>query len=305
MNQVNYIKQTVMFSQRFPSEKIAIIAADGRKLSARWWQGANAFEHSVVFIPAFAAPQAYLHCFAGYLAQQGWGVMTFDYRGIGASKDDQLDSFVTLDDWVNLDIPAAILEVKRRTRTRFLGAITHSVGGQLLGQSPACQSIDGALFISSQRVIPKLFEGISRLRIHYAYMVFPILIRIFGYLPISKFTLPQPCPSKALLQCMRWGRSGIFTDINGTNVEDRFADYKSPLIMLTISDDYDYASVAAVEALASLYVGATVRHEVINPLDYGLERIGHFGFFHRRAPQKLWFQVEGWLKQLVSEHSLI
>jgi predicted alpha/beta hydrolase len=290
-----------MFNQKFPSEKIAITAADGRELSGRWWHGANAFERSLVFIPAFAAPQAYLQCFAAYLAQQGWGVMTFDYRGIGASKDDRLDSLVTLDDWVNLDILAAISEVKRRTGAHFLGAIAHSVGGQLLGQSPVRQSIDGALFISSQRGIPKLFQGMARLRIHYAYTVFPILIRMLGYLPISKFTLPQPCPSKALLQWMRWGQTGIFTDANGINVEHRFADYKSALITLTIADDYDYATAAAVEALASLYVGATVHHQVIIPQDYGLERIGHFGFFHRRAPQKLWFQVEGWLKQLVLE----
>ncbi|MCC5669402.1 alpha/beta hydrolase [Nostoc sp. CHAB 5784] len=206
-----------MFNQRFPSEKIAITAADGRKLSARWWQGANAFERSLVFIPAFAAPQAYLQWFAAYLAQQGWGVMTFDYRGIGASKDEQLDSFVTLDDWVNLDIPAAIFEVKRRTGAHFLGAIAHSVGGQLLGQSPVRQSIDGALFISSQRGIPKLFQGMARLRIHYAYTVFPVLIWMFGYLPISKLTLPQPCPSKVLLQWMRLGRSGIFTNDSQIN----------------------------------------------------------------------------------------
>jgi predicted alpha/beta hydrolase len=288
----------MMSYQRFPSEKITIVAADGRKLSARWLQGENAYERSVFFIPAFAAPQVYLQSFAAYLAQQGWGVMTFDYRGIGASKDDQLDSSVTVDDWVNLDIPAVVSEVKRRTQTHFLGAITHSVGGQLLGQSPVRQDIDGALFISSQRGIPKLFKGIARLRIHYAYTVFPILIRIFGTLPISKWTLPQDCPSQVLLQWMRWGRTGVFTDINGVNVEQRFADYKGQLITITIADDQDYASAASVEALASLYLGANVRFKKILPQDYGLDTIGHFGFFHRRAPQSLWSQVEKWLRQL-------
>ncbi|MFM6517834.1 MAG: alpha/beta fold hydrolase, partial [Microcystis panniformis] len=96
-----------------------------------------------------AAPQGYLRWFAAYLAAQGWGVLTFDYRGIGTSKDEQFDSTVTIDDWVNLDIPAAVSEVKRRTKTQFLAVIAHSVGGQLLGQSPVRQDIDGALFISS------------------------------------------------------------------------------------------------------------------------------------------------------------
>ncbi len=287
-----------MSYRRIPPERIAIVAADGRKLSARWWQGENAYERSVVFIPALAAPQAYLQCFAAYLAQQGWGVMTFDYRGIGASKDDGLDSSVTLGDWINLDIPAAVSEVKGRTETDFLGVIAHSLGGQLLGQSPVRQCIDGALFISSQRGIPKLFKGMARVRIHYAYMIFPILIRIFGKLPISQWTLPQDCPSQVLLQWMRWGRTGVFTDAEGGNVEPRFADYKGPLITITIADDQDYASAASVEALSSLYLGANVRSEKILPQDYGLDTIGHFGFFHRRAPQSLWSQVEEWLRQL-------
>jgi predicted alpha/beta hydrolase len=301
MNQVNNIKQTVMNKQRFPLERITVVAADGRKLSARWLQGENAFEHSVLFIPAFAAPQAYLQCFAAYLAQNGWGVMTFDYRGIGASKDDRLDSSVTVDDWVNLDIPAVVHEIKFRTKTQFLAVIAHSVGGQLFGQSPVRQEIDGALFISAQRGIPKLFKGMARLRIQYAYTVFPILIRIFGKLPISKWTLPQDCPNQALLQWMRWGRTGIFTDINDVNVEQRFADYKGSLTTITIADDQEYASAASVESLEHLYLGANIVQKMISPNEYGLDKIGHFGFFHRRAPQALWSQVEIWLKQLQLE----
>ena len=290
--------------QKFREETITIVAADGRKLSARWWLGKNASERSVIFLPGMAAPQGYLRWFAAYLAAQGWGVLTFDYRGIGTSKDVQFDSTITIDDWVNLDIPAAVSEVKHRTKTQFLAVIAHSVGGQLLGQSPVRQDIDAALFISAQRGIPKLFKGMARMRIHYAYTIFPILIRIFGKLPISQWTLPQDCPSNVLLEWMRWGRTGIFTDVQGVNVELRFADYKGPLITIIIADDRDYASAASVEALASLYLGAKIRQEKIVPQDYGLDTIGHFGFFHRRAPQSLWSQAEEWLRQLHFEADL-
>ncbi|MEH2361763.1 alpha/beta hydrolase family protein [Nostoc sp.] len=293
-----------MPSQRLREENITIVAMDGRQLSARWWLGAKASEHSVVFLPALAAPQIYLRWFAAYLATQGWGVLTFDYRGIGASKDVQGDSSVTFDDWVNLDIPAVVAEVKQRTRTKFLGVIAHSIGGHLLGQSPVRQCIDGALFISAQRGIPKLFKGMARLRIHYAYVFFPLFIRIFGELPVSKYTLPQQCPSQVLLQWIKWGRTGVLTDANGVNVEPRFADYKNPLTTITISDDDDYASAVSVEALARLYVGTTVHHQLITPQDYGLESIGHFGFFNRRVPLMLWSQVEEWLKHLIVEANL-
>ncbi|MBD2364921.1 alpha/beta fold hydrolase [Anabaena minutissima FACHB-250] len=285
-------------------EDITIITADNRKLSAKWWPGTKSSEYSVVFLSGLGAPQKYLRWFASYLNAQGWGVLTFDYRGIGASQDAQLDSMVTFDDWVNLDIPAAIAEVKRRTRAKFLGVIAHSIGGQLLGQSPACQFVDGALFIASQRAIPRLFKWKARLRFYYSHTLFPILIRIFGYVPISKFTVSQKCPGKVLLQVIKWGKKGVMTNARGVNVEPRFADYERPLIMITISDDDYYASPASVKALAKLYVRANIRHEIITPHEYGLKSMGHFGFFHPRSPKKLWFQVEEWLKQLVFEADL-
>jgi predicted alpha/beta hydrolase len=279
-------------------QKITIEASDGRQLSARWWPGTEAAERSVVFIPALAAPQEYLHFFAGYLAGRGWGALTFDYRSVGASRDAATDSAVTLDDWTNLDLPAAISEVKRRANPRFLAAIAHSIGGQLLGQSPIRHDVNGALFIAAQRGIPKLYRGIGRLRVEYAYAIFPILIRLMGRLPVSPLTLPDACSGRAVRQWVEWGRGGVFTDCGGADVESRFAEYRGSLTAVTIADDDYYAPAEAVEALTRMFLNAELRREIVRPQDYGVETIGHFGFFHRRAPRELWDRGETWLREL-------
>jgi predicted alpha/beta hydrolase len=279
-------------------QKIAIEAADGRELSARWWQGTQAPERSVVFIPALAAPQEYLHFFASYLAQRGWGVLTFDYRSAGSSLNAESDSSATLDDWANLDLPAAVAEARRRANPKFLAAVAHSIGGQLLGQSPIRRDVNGALFIAAQRGIPKFYKGAARLRIEYAYGVFPTLIRLFGRLPVSSLTLPAACSGRAVSQWVRWGRSGVFTDSGGADVESRFDDYRGPLTAVTVDDDEHYAPVEAVEALTRMYRNAEIRREIIRPQDYGVEKIGHFGFFYRRAPRELWDQAETWLREM-------
>lgn len=279
-------------------QKISIEAADGRRLAARWWQGAQAAERSLVFVPALAAPQDYLYFFASWLAQRGWGVLTFDYRSAGSSRDATLDSSVTLDDWASLDLPAAVAEVRRRAGPKFLAAIAHSIGGQLLGQSPIRHDVNGALFIAAQRGIPKLYKGVGRLRVEYAYGVFPVLIRLFGRLPVSSLTLPAACSGQAVNQWVRWGRSGVFTDRAGVNVEPRFAECHWPLTAVTVADDEYYAPTEAVEALTRMYENAGIRREVIRPQDYGVARIGHFGFFHRQAPRGLWDQAEAWLREL-------
>jgi len=279
-------------------EKITLEAADGRQLSARWWPGTQAAQRSAVFIPALAAPQEYLHFFASFLAQRGWGVLIFDYRSVGGSRDAASDSSVTLDDWANLDLPAAVAEVKRRADPKFLAAVAHSIGGQLLGQSPIRHDVNGALFIAAQRGVPKFYKGVGRLRIEYAYAIFPILIRLFGRLPISSVTLPDACSGQAVRQWVRWGRSGVFTDGDGANVESRFAEFSGPLTAVAIADDEHYAPAEAVEALTRMYQNAELRREIIRPQDYGVERIGHFGFFHRRAPRELWDQGETWLREM-------
>ncbi|MFN0088614.1 MAG: hypothetical protein ACKVX9_24715 [Blastocatellia bacterium] len=279
-------------------QKITVEAADGCVLSARWWPGAQAAERSVIFLPALAAPQEYLHFFASHLARQGWGALTFDYRSVGSSRGAAIASRATLDDWVNLDLPAAVAEVRRRANPNFLAAVAHSIGGQLFGQSPIRRDVNGALFIAAQRGIPKLYTGAGRLRIEYAYAVFPVLIRLFGRLPVSSVTLPDACSGQAVRQWIRWGRSGVFTDSGGANVEERFAEYAGPLLAATIDDDELYAPAESVEALTRMYRNAELRRETLRPRDYGSERIGHFGFFHRQAPRELWGQADAWLRDL-------
>lgn len=254
----------------------------------------------MVFIPALAAPQEYCRFFAAFLARQGWGVLTFDYRSVGASKDTASDASATLDDWARLDIPAAVAEARRRAAPRFLAVFAHSIGGQLFGQSPARKEVDAALLVAAQRGIPRLFKGRGRLRVYYAYAVFTVLIRSLGRLPVSKLTLPEQCSGRALLQWIRWGRTGVFTDAEGVNVEPGFADYRGPLTALTVADD-DYAPPAAVEALTALYANAAVRRETIDPRKYDRAGIGHFGLFHPRAPRALWADVESLLRRMEEE----
>ncbi len=283
------------------SEALTIVAADGRALAARWWPGAQASTRSVIFLSALAAPQAYVRSVAGYLAHKGWGVLSFDYRSVGGSRDASIDKIVTIDDWVNQDLPAAEAEARRRSGSRFLAVIAHSIGGQLFGQSEIRHTIDAALFISAQRGIPRLYSGGSRFRIEYAYWSFCVLIHTLGYLPVSKLTLPETCSGEALLQWIRWGRKEVFTDARGVNVEPRFADYSGPLTAVTIAGDDGYAPARAVEALTALYTSARVKREVVDPKDFSVNSLGHFGFFHPRAPRRLWAQAELWLRGMEEE----
>jgi len=264
-------------------------AADGRSLGGTWWAGDAAGDRTIVFLCGIACPQRYFRWLAEYLAERGFGVLTFDYRGIGKSKDPFSDDpGVTLDDWINLDLPAAVAEARRRSGTRFLAVVAHSIGGQLLGQSPIRNEIDATLLIAAQRSIPRLFHGFAKLRLQVGYVLFPLFVRLFGYVPACRLWFRERCPGETFLQLGRWSREESYTDDRGDNVDARFADYEGPLAAIAFSDDRYYAPPEAVRALAELYRRARVRLETIEPQSYGLASIGHMGLFRRSTPRALW-----------------
>jgi len=283
-------------------ERIRFRAADGRSLGGSWWGGEAASERTIVFLSGIACPRRYFRWLAGYLAERGFGVLTFDYRGIGESKDPFSDDpGVTLDDWVNLDLPAAVAEARRRADPRFLAVVAHSIGGQLLGQSPIRNEIDATLLIASQRSIPRLFHGFAKTRLRLGYALFPMIIRLLGYVPSCPLWFPERCPGETMLQLGRWSREETYTDDTGEQVDDRFADYAGPLGAIGFADDRYYAPPAAVRALADLYRGAKVRLETIDPASYGVASIGHTGMFHRGAPRALWDRVIEYLNDFEAE----
>jgi predicted alpha/beta hydrolase len=279
-------------------EKITIETADGHQLSARWWPGSPDGRRSLLFIPGLAAPQEYLHFFASYLAQREWNVLTFDYRSVGGSRGARVDETATLDDWVNLDLPAALSAIRDRADSKFTGVLAHSIGGQLLGQSPIRSEIDGALFISAQRGIRKHYRGVARFRVEWAYSLFPILIQIYGNMPASKYTFPVQCSGQAVRQWVEWGRRGVFVDRDGRSVEERFSEFTGPLTAVTIEDDAYYAPSGAVEALTRVYRNAEVESVILSPKEFGVETIGHFGFFHRHVPRTIWERATSWLDDI-------
>ena len=286
-----------MKTKPVPKTTLKITTKDGRTLAGVWWRGADAESRTLIILPGLAIPQSTYHFFAKFLAEEGFGVLTFDYRGVGRSTGDSDENHINLDDWIHLDLPAAVDTVRKQCQPQFLAIVAHSIGGQLLGMSPIVDQVNGALLIAAQRGIPRLFKGKGRLAVFYAYTFFPILIRLFGRLPVSKWTFPVACPADAVRQWVRWGRAGVFTNWEGKKVENRFQRVRFPIISAVIEDDV-YAPEPAVKALARLFVNADPELITISPKTYAAESIGHFNLFHRKMPKKLWQDVGEWLKTL-------
>ena len=106
-----------------------LTAADGRRLAARWFEPAGQPARAVAVVnAATGVPQRFYRHFAQWLAQRGYAVLTYDYRGIGESRQGPLRAeSARMRDWALLDMPAALAEAARRRRVA--GAPERSPGG--------------------------------------------------------------------------------------------------------------------------------------------------------------------------------
>ena len=63
----------------------ALVSEGGGAVQLRHFSARSTAHGTVVIGPAMGVPQVYYADFARWLSHQGWQVVTFDYRGSGAS----------------------------------------------------------------------------------------------------------------------------------------------------------------------------------------------------------------------------
>ena len=125
-------------------------------------------------------------------------------------------------------------------------------------------------------------------------VLIPLLTRLFGYFPWSMFAPGENLPGGVALEWARWCRDPDYLLGDETLPLERYDAFDAPVLSYSIEDD-DWGTARAVDAMMRAYPRVTRRHLV--PADYGLEKIGHMGFF-RPGAEPVWDEVIGWLEEI-------
>ncbi len=93
-----------------------LAATDAFPLAATWTLPEDNLRAVVVVNSAAAVPRGYYAPFAETLAAAGYGVLTYDYRGIGESlRAPSLRGFAaTMSDWARKDFAGALAAAAER-----------------------------------------------------------------------------------------------------------------------------------------------------------------------------------------------
>jgi len=288
------------------TDDITIPAMDGYKLGATLFLPRGAKRHAVLISSATAVPRKIYRGFAGYLARRGCTVLTYDYRGIGGSRQLSLEGYnrpkslkgfkATMADWATLDAAAAVRWMRERYANLALGYVGHSFGGQALGLLANNTEISRALLVASQAAYWKLMGSPERYRVYAMMNVLGgPLTRALGYAP-GWTGIGEDLPKGVFLQWTDWVNNPryLFDDKSLTGLAN-FAQYEGAIRALCFSDD-DWATRPAVELLCSGFTSTTPDIVTVAPGDVGASKLGHFGFFRADHRDTLWRGAAEWLE---------
>ncbi|WP_104656429.1 serine aminopeptidase domain-containing protein [Ralstonia insidiosa] len=274
-----------------------IPATDGYPLGATFWAAAGTPQGVVVMHPATGVPQRIYQAFAQFLAERGFHAITYDYRGIGASRPKTLRGFAArMRDWMLLDAEG----VTRWARARYPElpqlAVGHSVGGHGIGMSGAGWGLAGAVLVAchtgNSRFIRQRGE---RWRVESILRgVGPALGRLIGYVPGKRLGLGEDLPGGVAIEWGAWaGMQRYFFDDPTLGAVERFNRVTNPVLVYGFDDD-PWATPPAINALTQHFTGTWVERRQIAPAEAG-GAVGHMGFFRPKFVDTLWPGLADWL----------
>ena len=269
------------------------MASGGALLAFSVYDPPGAVRACVVIGGAMGVPQVFYAPYAQWLAQQGYRVFTFDYRGHGASlrhvPGQRLRHFrADLHDWVR-DYEAVIAHARSSTPQAPLLLLGHSLGGQLPGLFEHPARVDGLLAIASGSGYWR--ENAIALKRHvlfFWHVMVPVATRVCGYFPGRRLRMVGDLPAGVILQWRRWCMHPRYSaGAEGPEAAQRYARVRFPIQSWSFGDD-EMMTLRGIRSLLTLYSAAPHKLQVIHPVEVPSRRIGHFGFFREAMQGTLW-----------------
>ena len=271
-------------------QDISICCADAVSLRATLYQPAVLTKGAIMIAPATGIKRQFYTHFASALAQKGFGVLTFDNRGIGDSLvGDIARSSADLVQWGEYDMPAVLEQLKTSFPSTSYYLIGHSAGGQLIGLMYNCADLSAVFNVAASSGSLRNITGFFWLKARFFMSILiPVANFLLGYTPAQWVGMGEPLPRGVARQWATWcSGSGYVKMALGKEVQQHWFDIFSGHMMWMFAEDDPIAVQPNVEEMMNVFSRARSTMLRIKPEEYARKEIGHMKFFSR-ATQQLW-----------------
>jgi predicted alpha/beta hydrolase len=274
-------------------ESLEVAAVDGVPLAVRYFAPRGPARGAAIVAPAMAVPQVFYTAFAGWLAELGLHVMTFDFRGSGLSRRGSLRKLdVDVIGWARLDATAVVRALEARAPGLPLTWIGHSLGAQIIPFIPDHRGFAKIVTIAAGSGYWRENAAPIRRKVWIMwYGAVPLATSLFGYFPGKRLRMVGDLPAGVIRQWRRWCLDPDYAvGAEGLAVRELFAQVTTPITSISFTDD-EMMSARNTLSLHGFYTGAAVALRRISPAELGLPKIGHFGGFRAAMRAPLWDAV--------------
>jgi predicted alpha/beta hydrolase len=280
--------------------KVQIVTSDSYRIQATLFEPEGVPQQIIIINSATGVRRQIYNKFANHLAEYGATVISYDYRGIGDSKNKEIEfEKAQMLDWALKDAQAVFEFVQTEFGGIPLSVVGHSFGGQIIGLIRGSERIRNLALIGAQNGYWGYFPRLHRpLLIFLWKFLVPISVWIFGYFPSRKFGLGEDLPKGVALQWSNWCcHPDYFFPEVGRSLPNYYSQITAKTMAYIISDDF-FAPDEAVLKLCERYPNARMEAKLITPKQLKVKEIGHFGLFKENMKVRFW---EGLAAHLLSK----
>lgn len=289
-----------MTATSIDGDPVVIRTTDGTDLEGVLYAPNGHCRRAVLVSGGLGIPQRFYAPFASWLALRGYRVLTFDLRGMGASRrPEHRRSLRGLDadmlTWARQDFPAAVQALSDQDGVESIALIGHSLGVHHAAMTDADTQnrIDTVVSVAAGAGYWRDWAAPSRrlapLMLHLAA---PLLTPLLGYFPGKALRMVGDLPGPAMRQWTRWCRHPEFAwGAEPDLVQPSLQSARFRIEAFSFTDD-DAMTASCTRKLLAAMPNARSNLQVIEPQTLGLLAIGHIGAFRPQASRTLWPLLE-------------
>jgi len=281
----------------FYTTESKVICVDQFAIAATTYFPKQDLKGAILIGPATGIKRQVYASFAAFIAEKGYGVITFDNRGIGDSLIGSVrESDASLQCWGEKDMPAVFEQLKTTFPKTKYHLIGHSAGGQLVGLMHNAMELTSIFNFACSSGQLKNMSSLYAIKAHFFMNLFiPLSNLFFGHTKSQWLGMGEPLPKAAAQQWREWCNSEGYVKASfGKTVHSHLYDDLSIPSMWVNAIDDEIANNANVADMLSVFTKSNPETLTLSSADYDLEEIGHMKFFSRKS-QILWIHALNWL----------
>ena len=279
---------------------LTIMTDRNQTLAATVYRPSDVVKTAIMIAPATGIKRQFYHNFATYLAEHGFGVLTFDNEGIGESLTTDLAKCdASLISWGRHDMPAVLDALQDEFADAAYHLIGHSAGGQLIGLMPNYNMLASVFNVAcSSGRIKNMAMPYRAKAMFFMDALIPIANLALGYTPSDKMGMGEPLPRGVARQWREWcNGAGYIKTAFGKSIHTHFYDEISmPALWLGFSDD-DIANSENMDDMIRVFTRMPIEKRFLDSKSFGVSSIGHMRYFSSKTNAKapaLWQMAVDW-----------